>query len=300
LRCHANPSICESRDQHGAVLHFLSEQIEHAKALSSLSGNLGLPLHTFLESHRSTLAVGRNLPELSHLVKQVDAMTNSTELLHPSILDFTPGSFVGRSFTLGLDELDDLISDATISFPYGKHQDAHLHAIYWRTTSNLLLEYSAARPRARKLLQHVRALHQQLSPLISSAYAAERIERRINVRWWKGIVRHPTTSIGDGMQALVAGLEITLDNLHRLTAYLDWITEHLAQTTLRDALKTRQRTDFLSTFTALQELFAQSKPLASTPKKQCFCRVDCGIIPPTRLERVDIMVPGSPTVRVGR
>lgn len=106
-------------------------------------------------------------------------------------------------------------------------EERHLHAIYWRTASNLLLEYSAARPRARRLSQHLLALHQQLSPLISVLQVAGSIEGKPNVWWWKGIVRRPATFIGDDMQAFVAGLEVTLDNVHRLIAYLDWITEHL-------------------------------------------------------------------------
>ena len=54
LRCHVDPSLCETRDQHVAVLQFLSGQIQHAKALSSLSAGLGLPLRAFFESHRAT------------------------------------------------------------------------------------------------------------------------------------------------------------------------------------------------------------------------------------------------------
>jgi len=54
LRCHVNPSLCEPRDQHAAVLHFLSEQIQHAKVLSSLTVGLGLPLRAFFEVHRAT------------------------------------------------------------------------------------------------------------------------------------------------------------------------------------------------------------------------------------------------------
>ncbi|KAF8435118.1 hypothetical protein L210DRAFT_2549718 [Boletus edulis BED1] len=54
LRCHVNPYSCEPSDQHAAVLRFLSEQIQHAKALSSLSVGLGLPLRAFLETHRAT------------------------------------------------------------------------------------------------------------------------------------------------------------------------------------------------------------------------------------------------------
>lgn len=129
-----------------------------------------------------------------------------------------------------MEELGDLISDPTVSHGYsthGENQGVHLHAIYWRTASNLLLEYSAARPRARRLLQHLHALHQQLSPLVSGHHAARSIEGRLNIWWWKGIVRRPATSIEDGMQALVTGLEVMLDNVHRLIAYLDWITEQL-------------------------------------------------------------------------
>lgn len=54
LRCHVNPSLCEPRDQPAAVLHFLSEQIQHAKVLSSLSVGLGLPLRALFEAHRET------------------------------------------------------------------------------------------------------------------------------------------------------------------------------------------------------------------------------------------------------
>lgn len=108
-----------------------------------------------------------------------------------------------------------------------EHQDAHLHAIYWRTTSNLLLEYSAARPRARRLLQQLHALHQQLSPLVSGHHTARSIEGRLDILWWKSGLRHPATPIEDGMPAFVTGLEITLHNVRRLVAYLDWITEQL-------------------------------------------------------------------------
>ena len=129
-----------------------------------------------------------------------------------------------------MEELGDLISEPMVSHgssTHGERQDVHLHAIYWRTASNLLLEYSAARPRARRLLQHLHALHRQLSPLGSRHRAVGSIEGRLNIWWWKGIVRHPTPSIEDGMQAFVTGLEVTLDNVHRLIAYLDWITEQL-------------------------------------------------------------------------
>lgn len=110
---------------------------------------------------------------------------------------------------------------------HGEHQDAHLHAIYWRTTSNLLLEYSAARPRARRLLQQLRALHQQLSPLVLGHHTARSIEERLDIWWWKSGLHRPATPIEDGMPALVAGLETTLHNAHRLVAYLDWITAQL-------------------------------------------------------------------------
>lgn len=46
------------------------------------------------------------------------------------------------------------------------------------------------------------------------------------MRWWQDIFGHlPTTE--DGMKALVTGLEIALDNVQRLVAYLDWITDQL-------------------------------------------------------------------------
>jgi len=105
-----------------------------------------------------------------------------------------------------------------------ERQDVHLHAIYWRTASNLLLEYSAARPRARRLLRHLHALHQQLSPLVSGKLAAGSIEGKPNIWWWKG---HP-----DGLQAFMIGLEVTLDNVRRLIAYLDWITVQLVSVCL--------------------------------------------------------------------
>ncbi|KAG6382030.1 hypothetical protein JVT61DRAFT_663 [Boletus reticuloceps] len=252
LRCHVNPYSCEPSDQHAAVLQFLSEQIQHAKALSSLSVGLGLPLRAFLETHRATIprvVVRHNLSELPHLVQEVDTLANLTEFLDPSLLDFTSGSFIGRSFTLALEELGDLITDPMTSHAsstHREHQDAHLHAIYWRTASNLLLEYSAARPRVRRLLQHLRVVYQELSPSALGHHVAGGIEEKLNIWWWKGIIRHRATSVEDGIQAFVAGLEVTLDNVHRLTAYLDWITEQLAQTTLRDVLKTRHRTDFSS------------------------------------------------------
>ncbi|KAG8221219.1 hypothetical protein J3R82DRAFT_1379 [Butyriboletus roseoflavus] len=302
LRCHVNPSLCEPSDQHVAVLQFLSEQIQHAKALSSLSISLGLPLRAFFEAHRGTIPkvmVRHNRSELPHLVQEADTLGNLTEFLDHSLLDFTSGSFIGRSLTLALDELGDLISEPVVSYgssTHEEHQDAHLHAIYWRTTSNLLLEYSAARPRVRRLLQHLHALHRQLSPLVLGYHTAGSIEGRFNIWLWKSGLRH-ATSIEDRMQAFVIGLEITLDNVHRLIAYLDWITEQLAQTTLRDVLKIRHRTAFSSCMMSLQELFAQSKP--STPKKLCFCLDDYGVTS-ARPERVEIMVPGSPTVRAGR
>lgn len=108
---------------------------------------------------------------------------------------------------------------------HDERQDVHLHAIYWRTASNLLLEYSAARPRARRLLQHLHALHQQLSPLVSGHYAVGSIEGKPNIWWWKD---HPA----DGVQAFMTGLGVTLDNVRRLIAYLDWITAQLVSVCL--------------------------------------------------------------------
>ncbi|KAI9568871.1 hypothetical protein HD554DRAFT_2096330 [Boletus coccyginus] len=299
LRCHVNPSLCESRDQPAAVLHFLSEQIQHAKVLSSLSVGLGLPLRAFFEAHRATIprvVVRHNLPEPSHLVQDADPLANLTEFLDPPLLEFTSSSFIGRSFALALEELGDLISEPMVlhgSSTNGKRQDVHLHAIYWRTASNLLLEYSAARPRARKLLQHLHALHHQLSPLVSGHYAVGSIEGKPNIWWWKD---HPA----DGVQAFMTGLEVTLDNVRRLIAYLDWITAQLAQTTLRDVLKIRHRTDFSSCMMSLQELF--DEPKASTSKKSCFCLNDYRVTPSSHpeIQRVKIMVPGSPTRRAGR
>ena len=122
------------------------------------------------------------------------------------------------------------MSEPTLSHgssTHGEYQDVHLHAIYWRTTSNLLLEYSAARPRVRQLFHHLHALRQQLSPSVSNNHVARSKEGRSNIWWWKGVVRHPVASIEDGMEAIVSGLEVTLDNMHRLIAYLDWITEQL-------------------------------------------------------------------------
>lgn len=49
---HGDP-LYEPGDQHAAVLQFLSEQIQHAKALSSLSVDLGSPLRAFFEAHRT-------------------------------------------------------------------------------------------------------------------------------------------------------------------------------------------------------------------------------------------------------
>ena len=112
------------------------------------------------------------------------------------------------------------------SSPHGGHPDARLQAIYWRTTSNLLLEYSAAHSRARRLLQHIRAVHQLLSPIVLEQHAAQSIAERSDVLWWKALFRHPP--IDGGMQTFVTGLEVTLDNLHRLIVYLEWITERLA------------------------------------------------------------------------
>ncbi|KAF8549959.1 hypothetical protein OG21DRAFT_520698 [Imleria badia] len=304
LRCHENPLLCEPSDQHVAVLQFLSEQIQHAKALSSLSVGLDLPLRTFFESHRT--AIPRVMDRSNHaelpFAEEVGKLANFTDFLDPSLLDFTSGSFIGRSFTLALEELGDLISEPTLSHgssTHGELQDVHLHAIYWRTASNLLLEYSAARPRVRRLLQHLYALRQQLSPSVSGHRVARSIEARSNLWWWKGVARHPAASIEDGMEGFVTGLEVTLDNIHRLIAYLDWITEQLAQASLRDVLKTRHRTGFSSCMMSLQDLFAQSKPSTST-KKLCFCLNDDRVMPLTRPERVEIMVPSSPTLRAKR
>ncbi|KAG9312194.1 hypothetical protein JVU11DRAFT_7492 [Chiua virens] len=303
-RCHVNPSLYEPSDQQLAILQFLSGQVQHAKALSSLNTGLGLSLRKFVKAHRTVVPrvlAQRSLAEPPYLLQEGDMLTNVTELLDVSLLDFTFGSFVGRTLTLALDELGDFISEPVVSHgsaAHGQYQDAHLHAIYWRTTSNLILEYSAARPRARHLLQDLHVLYQQLSPIVSDVRDAASMDERSNIWWWQDIVHHSATSVEDRMRAFVTGLEISLDTVQRLVGYLDWITEQLAQTTLMDVLEIRSRTDFASCSMSLRELFAQSKPL--TPKKLCFDLSDRWGTLSNRPERVNIMVPGSPTVRAGR
>ena len=64
---------------------------------------------------------------------------------------------------------------------------------------------------------------------------------------------------------------------------------------MQDVLEKHPTTDFLSCLTSLQELFVQSRP--PTPKTPRFCRIEQGVTSP---RKVDIMIPGTPTVRAGR
>ncbi|KAF9228513.1 hypothetical protein BS17DRAFT_773854 [Gyrodon lividus] len=301
LRCHLNPYLCGPQETDVAVLQFLSDQIQHAKNLASFSVGLGLPLRAFFEAHQTsvgTFVARHQLPGLSRFMRDADTLTNLTETLDLPFVDFTPSSFIGKSFSLALDEVGGIISDPLVSHHALKrkeYREAHSHAICWRTASNLLLEYSAARPRTRELLQHIQTIHRELSPLVPILGDAVRVEGESNI-WWKSKA-YARASTEEDVRAFVAGLEVTMENLRRLAAYLDWITVHLAQTTLTDILKTHRKADFSSCMTALQELFARSK--TPTPKKSCFCLDDYKIVPSSGPERLDITVPGSPTVQVG-
>jgi hypothetical protein len=53
LRCHLGLSLCEPQETDAAVLQFLSDHIQHAKTLASLSVGLGLPLRAFFEAHQA-------------------------------------------------------------------------------------------------------------------------------------------------------------------------------------------------------------------------------------------------------
>ncbi|KIJ15587.1 hypothetical protein PAXINDRAFT_169046 [Paxillus involutus ATCC 200175] len=298
LRCHLGLSLCEPQETDAAVLQFLSDHIQHAKTLASLSVGLGLPLRAFFEAHQAnvgTFIARRQLSGRSRFMPDIDTLTNLTASLDPPFLDFTPSSFIGKSFSLALNELGDIISDPPHqALRYKEHQEAHSRAIYWRTASNLLLEYSAARPRARELLQQVQEIHQELSPLVPTLGDVVHVQAKPHV-WWKrkALARSSTE---EGVRAFVTGLEVTMENLRRLAAYLDWITVHLAETTLTDVLKSRGKTDLSSCMAALQELFARSKN--STPTKPCFRPDDYKLASPSVPERIDVMVPGSPTVQV--
>ncbi|KAF9243237.1 hypothetical protein BU15DRAFT_72425 [Melanogaster broomeanus] len=169
LRWQPNLSLYEPHETDAAVLQFISDQIHHAKALASFSAGLGLPLRAFFEAHQTSSLDYRP-------IEDVDFLTNFNGFLDPPFVDFTPNSFIGRSFSLALDELGDIISDP----PSSSHNllkrkerhrwEAHSHAIYWRTASNLLLEYSATRLRSKELLRHLQTVHGEVSAVISTPW----------------------------------------------------------------------------------------------------------------------------------
>ncbi|KIK95767.1 hypothetical protein PAXRUDRAFT_826687 [Paxillus rubicundulus Ve08.2h10] len=301
LRCRLGLSPCEPQETNAAVLQFLSDHIQHAKTLASLSVGLGLPLLAFFEAHQAnvgTFIARRQLPGRSRFMPDIEILTNPniTASLDPPFVDFMPSSFIGKSLSLALNELGDTIFDPPHrALRYKEHREAHSRAIYWRTASNLLLEYSAARPRARALLQEIQEIHQELSPLVPTLGDVAQFQVKPRVWWKRRALTRPSTE--EGVRAFVAGLEVTMENLRRLAAYLDWITVHLAETTLTDILKSRSKTDLGSCMAALQELFAQSKNITST--KPCFHPDDYKLASPSIPERIYVTVPGSPTVQAG-
>ncbi|KIJ65965.1 hypothetical protein HYDPIDRAFT_110081 [Hydnomerulius pinastri MD-312] len=298
----ADPS-CQLGEAEAAVLQFLSDHIRHATAIASLSVSLAVPLRAFLEAHTGSvgelISQGQPLgPEDPFVGETSTPFTIMAELLDNPLVDFTSSSFIGKSFSLALDEVAYLVAEPVPDRVLRTRQNgnAHSHAIYWRTASNLLLEYSAARPRARDLLYRLQAIHGQISPMITPVDDEAPMDEKSHF-WWRSKA-HAHTSTEKSVRAFVGGLEVAIDNLHRLAAYLDWITDNLASSSLTEILKLPHKTDFSSCMAALQELFAHSTQ--STPlQRLCPCMDDYKLAPSSKLGRIEITVPSSPTIRVG-
>lgn len=125
-------------------------------------------------------------------------------------------------FTHALDALDHL-STSSLSDPPCLREDheAHVLAVYHRTASNLLLEYSAAQLRIRRLLFDLRTIHQRLTAKGSQWKDSRRTQR---VLWLRDPSYAPKEVIGE---TLASRLEAVIGELTTLVSYLDRITEKL-------------------------------------------------------------------------
>ncbi|KAH7883289.1 hypothetical protein F5I97DRAFT_1930848 [Phlebopus sp. FC_14] len=209
-----------------AVTQFLLDQIQHATQLASLSVGVGAPLLTLFEEHQNNVErlIMQRRVHGQHLQtgRTFDSpLTNLSRLLQAPLIDFTASGFIGKTFSHALDELDHLgswsVQDRGPALK--EHREARSRAIFWRTSSNLLLEYSSARPRAKDLLLALRAAQQHLLPILWAVNAESRV-------WWRGI---PHATSEESLRDLSAGLEVAIENLQQLVAYLDWITDHLVR-----------------------------------------------------------------------
>ena len=169
--------------------------------------------------------------------ERTDFGINFTDSQTP-LIDFTPGGLIGKTvgyltvyfpncshlfqFTHALNELDHLSTSSSFDSPcLREDQDARVLAVYHRTASNLLLEYSAAHQRIRQLLFDLQMIHQRLAAK-GSQWTDSRQTRRV---LWRGVPSYaPKEEIG---AALASRLEAVIGELAPLVSYLDRITEKL-------------------------------------------------------------------------
>lgn len=248
-----------------AVLQFVSDQIKLANSMATWTTSLGIRFHELLEEDQANLEAlqwASLLTEQSHLpygrrLTEYSGV-NVTKLLHTPLIDLTPRGFIGKSFTYALDELDRLstLSCPDYSYTRGGEEDHDIHAlaVYHRISSSLLLEYSAAQPRVRRLLDSLRITHQRLASMV--AHREDRRQFYDTRRFWWRRNDYAYATKQEAFSGLLARLDEVIEGLSLLAAYLDRITDELSS--VPDVPELNRKVEVSACLDALRNLFARS------------------------------------------
>ncbi|KAI6046329.1 hypothetical protein EDC04DRAFT_2630036 [Pisolithus marmoratus] len=231
------PPACKSSEPTpttAAVSQFVSNHIKLASSMAALSTSFDVRFHELLEDQATLKGIqwASLVTERSHLsysreMTEVPGV-NVTELLHTPLIDFAPGGFIGRTLTYALDELGRLSIPSCPDYSYtrGEDHDIRALAVYHRISSSLLLEYSAAQPRIKRLLDDLRITHQRLTWMVSQRDDERQIYELRRCWWHRNDCACATKQ--EAFSGLFTRLDAMIESLSLLSASLDLITEELS------------------------------------------------------------------------
>lgn len=296
--CHtwtSSPKSTETTLKAAAVLQFVSDHIMHASSAVTLTAGFTTRLRVLLDKDRvdmkalllETQVTGQHKDSYSE-EETPDFGINFTDPRTP-LIDFTPGGLIGKTFTHALDALDHLSTSSSSDPPcLREDHEARVLAVYHRTASNLLLEYSAAQLRVRRLLFDLRTIHQRLTAKGTQWKDSRRTQR---VLWLRDPSYAPKEVIGE---TVASRLEAVLGESTTLVSYLDRITEKLAQLNASEWPTTSRETDLSASWNALRDLFVRS---TVSPRQRWTFSGSMNSSYAT-LKRVKVVLPKSTTIRM--
>ncbi|KAL4064262.1 hypothetical protein V8B97DRAFT_1920099 [Scleroderma yunnanense] len=288
----------ETAQKSAAVLQFVSDHIMHATSAATLTAGLTTRLRLLLNEDYADMKTLLLEAQSTEQRKEFDEAglrriwVNLSDP-HTPLIDFTPGGLIGKTFTHALDELDYLSTSSLSDYSCPREdQETRALAVYHRTASNLLLEYSAAHQRIRRLLFELRMIRQRLTATEPPWKCSHRTNNIRRFLWRRSVPS--LASKEETVGALVSKLESVIGYLLPVASYLDRMTDQLAQLNVPERPMSSRKSDLTTSWSALRDLFARSTML---PRNQ---RIFSGNMNNSyaTLKRVKVILPRTSMVRM--